>query len=75
MKYLFTTTGAFGYWTPVIIYKSIGNLKSRIENERDKFFNSREELLKAIEYYYSIYKKKEMLYENIAEVTKELRSR
>lgn len=50
-----TTIEANGCGTPVILYKSIPNLESRVEYGRGVLFESEQELEQALYHYYSLY--------------------
>lgn len=66
-----TTIEASACGTPVIIYESIENLEIRVSNNRGKLFKKGEELFDYINYYFELYKNKNINNESIAEFTKE----
>ena len=65
-----TTIEANGCGTPVLIYKSIQGLESRVENGRGVLFDTEKELVENIENYYSLYTKGEIDYHCIEQETK-----
>jgi len=65
-----TTIEANGCGVPVVIYTSIADLGSRVENGRGKLFSRKEELIECIQYYYEQNNLKQIQNEKIAEVTR-----
>ena len=65
-----TTIEANGCGTPVIIYKSIDKLESRVEDGRGLLFSTKNELLDSIKFYYNLYISKKISNNSIYEVTK-----
>ncbi len=67
-----TTIEASGCGTPVIVYKSIPNLQERVSHNRGLLFDSEEELVEGIKYYFNQQKIGAIENEYIASKTKEL---
>lgn len=65
-----TTIEANGCGAPVVVYKSIADLESRVENGRGKLFGTKEELIDCIHYFWQQSKLKQIQNEKIAEVTR-----
>lgn len=66
-----TTIEASGCGTPVILYKSIPNLESRVENGRGVLFDSNEELEQALYFYNSLWQSGGIKNESIERVTRQ----
>lgn len=66
-----TTIEANGCGTPVVLYKSIPNLESRVENGRGVLFDSNEELEQALYLYHSVWQSGGINNESIERVTRE----
>lgn len=65
-----TTIEANGSGVPVVTYKSIEDLESRVENGRGKLFGTKEELMDCVHYFLEQNKLKQIQNEKIAEVTR-----
>lgn len=66
-----TTIEANGCGTPVILYKSIPNLESRIENGRGVLFETEQELERALYHYYRLYQNSDIDNKSIEMATRE----
>lgn len=69
-----TTIEASGSGVPVVIYKSIADLESRVENGRGKLFDTKDELIQCLNYFCEQYKQNQIDNEQIAEVTQKTSS-
>ena len=65
-----TTIEANGSGIPVVVYKSIADLESRVENGRGKLFSTKEELIDCIHFYLEQHKRKQIQNGKIAEATR-----
>jgi glycosyltransferase involved in cell wall biosynthesis len=66
-----TTIEASGSGTPIIIYRSIDGLEERVQFERGKLFQTKEELKTHLKYYFELYQKNGIDNEHISIKTKE----